>query len=187
MLKRIEKILTLLTIGENRGLYGLILMIVLMSLLDIVGIASIFPFLSVVSNPEVIETSSKLRWVYDGLRFTNYNDFFVALGGASFVILLVSNCFRSVTMMAMLRFTWLKHHTISTCLLSQYLYEPYTFFLNRNSSELTAYLISEVARVVSGTLIPFVQLFARALFALLTLGLLLLVDPLVAILVLLIV
>ncbi len=187
MLERFKKIWTLLTIGENKGLYGLIVMIILMSLLDIVGIASIFPFLSVISNPEVIQTNSKLKWLYDNMGFTDDSHFFMALGMASFVILLASNSFRAMTMIALLRFTWLKHHIISTRLLSQYLYEPYVFFLNRNSSELTAYLISEVARVVSSTLIPFMQLMARVLLALLTLGLLMIVDPVVATMVLLLI
>ena len=186
-MEKIKKIWTLLTIGENKGLYGLIVMIVLMSLLDIVGIASIFPFLSVISNPEVIQTNTKLKWIYDSMGFTDDSHFFMALGAASFVILLVGNGFRAMTMMMLLQFTWAKHHIISTRLLSQYLYEPYVFFLNRNSSELTAYLISEVARVVSSTLIPFMQLMARTLLTLLTLGLLLVMDPIVATLVLLVI
>ena len=49
-----RKVLALLTSRERRKAYWLIVMIVVMSLFDVAGIISIFPFLNVVSNPEVI-------------------------------------------------------------------------------------------------------------------------------------
>ena len=184
MLRRLRKIFFLLSLDDQKGLYGLVAAIVIMSLFDMIGVASIFPFLDVISKPEVIETNRKLQWVYNTLGFTSKNSFLIALGTASFLVLVVSNILRAATTKSLIQFTWMKHQSISKRLLSQYLYEPYAFFLNRNSSELTTYLMSEVARVVSGTLIPFMQLFARFLLILFILGLLFLVDPLVVFLVL---
>lgn len=184
MLQTLKKILFLLSLDDQKKLYGLVIAVIAMSLFDMVGVASIFPFLNVISNPQVIQTSPKLRWLYDMGGFNSKNNFLIALGVISFFILVTSNVFRAVTTKALIRFTWMKHYNISKRLLAQYLYEPYVFFLNRNSSELTAYLMSEVARVVSGVLIPCVQLFARFLLIILIFGLLFLVDPLVVILIL---
>lgn len=181
MIEALRKIFALLAIGGHKKLYWLLGAVIIMSVFDLVGVASIFPFLNVLSNPSVIEANNQLRWVYEKFNFTSKDHFLVALGGISFCILLISSFFRATTTIALIRFTWLKHYVISRHLLSQYLYEPYVFFLNRNSSELTAYLLTEVARVVSGVLMPFIFLISRSLLAVLILLLLVVVDPLVAI------
>lgn len=180
MLDMLRKVLSLLAMSERKKLYGLVVAIILMAMVDMIGIASIFPFLSVISDPDIIQTNSKLKMVYDSLGFSSKDAFLIALGGVSFALLIVSNVVRALVNIALLRFTWLKRYTISTRLLSQYLYEPYTFFLNRNSSELINYLVSEVAKVVSDVLIPCMQIFARSILAVLVLGLLFAVDFIVA-------
>jgi len=184
MLQTLKKILFLLSFDSKKKLYVLVFAIVVMSLFDMVGVASIFPFLNVISDPDIIQTNRQLKWMYDTFGFASKNSFLVVLAMISFFILLTSNIIRAVTTTALIRFTWLKHYNISKRLLSQYLYEPYAFFLNRNSSELTTYLMSETARVVSGVLIPCMQLLARFLLVLFIFGLLFSVDPFIVMLVL---
>ncbi len=180
MLKMLRKTFALLTIGETGRLYWLIAAVVVMGLLDMVGVASIFPFLSVVSNPGMIEKSAKLKWVYDRFGFADQDSFLIALGVTAFGVLLIGNICRSVTTMAMVKFGHTKRHIISRRLLSQYLYEPYVFFLNRNSAELINYLLAEVGRVVTGVLIPSMQVFARGIAVMLIVIVLFIVNPVVA-------
>ncbi len=175
-----REIYALLTIGGRLRLAGLFVAIILMSALDMVGVASIFPFLLVISNPAKIQTNAKLWWIYQHFNFRNKDDFLIALGAASFLVLLVNNIVRAWVTTAMLYFSWEKRYIISRELFAKYLYEPYAFFLNRNTSELTAYLASEVARVVSGVLIPCMQLLAKSLLVLLIVFFLFAVDPVVA-------
>lgn len=177
----LKKILTLLAVGETKKLYWLIAAIIFLGLLDMVGVASIFPFLSVITNPGVIQSSSKLKWVYDRFGFSSQDYFIVAIGTASFLILLVGNIFRCVTTVAMVRFAVTKRYIISSRLLAQYLHEPYVFFLNRNSAELTTYLMSEVSQVVTGVLNPFMQVIGRIISVALILALLFIVNPLMAV------
>ena len=123
MIEALRKIFVLLAIGGHKKLYWLFLAVIFMSVLDLIGVASIFPFLNVISNPDVIETNKQLRWAYEKFGFASKDSFLIALGGISFCILLLSNFLRAVTTMALIRFTWLKHYAISRRLLSQYLYE----------------------------------------------------------------
>ena len=184
MLQMLRKVLFFLYLDDRKKLYRLIIAIIIMSFFDMMGVVSVLPFLSVVSDDQAIQTHHQLKWLYDTLGFTSRNSFLIALGAVSFFILLAGNVLRAVTTRALIWFTWMKHYSISKRLLTQYLYEPYAFFLNRNSSELTTYLMSEVARVVSGALIPCMQVFARVLLVLFICVSLLLVDPLGVILVL---
>jgi len=182
-----RKVLALLTPKERRKAYWLIAMIVVMAAFDIAGIISIFPFLNVVSNPEVIETNNKLKWVYDRLGFTSERDFMLALGGISFALLVVSNGFRIITTRALVRFSWMRQYTISRQLLTKYLTGPYSFFLNRNSSELTSYIIVGISQLASGMINPCMQLIARVLLALLILSLLIVVNPILIVMMFLVV
>ncbi len=175
-----QKIFYLLSLEGKKRLYWLILAVVGMAVLDMVGVASIFPFLTVISNPDVIQTNSQLKWVKDRFNFPNRDVFLVALGVCSFIILVINNVLRAQISVALIRFSYFKRYILSKALIEKYLYEPYAFFLNRNTSELTTYLASEIARIVSGVLIPCLQVFAKSLMAFLIIVLLVVVNPAIA-------
>ena len=56
-MKNLKKILFLITNRERKLAYLLIVMILIMSLLEMIGVASIFPFMSVLADPNIIETN----------------------------------------------------------------------------------------------------------------------------------
>ena len=60
----IKKILYLLTINERKHAVLLLFMILTMALLEMVGVASILPFISVLTNPSLIETNSILKTLF---------------------------------------------------------------------------------------------------------------------------
>ena len=52
-----KKIISLLTQSEKNKALMLLILIMIMAFVDMMGIASIFPFISVISNPQLIETN----------------------------------------------------------------------------------------------------------------------------------
>src|SRR3989338_6746209 len=180
MFTTFKKIWVLLTLEGHKRLYWLMLAVVVLSLLDTFGVASIFPFLNVLSDPEIIQKNDKLKWAYDYFHFRDKDSFLISLGGIAFIFLMVNNILRAFISISLIRYSQDKRCIISKVLGAKYLYEPYSFFLNRNTSELTTYFVSEVARVVSGVLIPCLQIFSRSLMALLIISLLIVVDPYIA-------
>ena len=56
-MKTIKKFLYLLSPSEHKKISLLLLMMSLMALLDMIGVASILPFMAVLTNPEIIETN----------------------------------------------------------------------------------------------------------------------------------
>ena len=53
----IKKILRLLTAEEKKEACYVLGMILIMALLDMLGVASIMPFVAVISSPEIIDTN----------------------------------------------------------------------------------------------------------------------------------
>ena len=53
----LKKILFLLSPKERKRAVLLLIMILLMAVIDVIGVASILPFMSVLVNPSLIETN----------------------------------------------------------------------------------------------------------------------------------
>jgi len=180
-MKNIVKVFSLFSKSEKIRIYGIFLAIVVLGLLEMLGVASIAPFTAVASNPELIQTNDKLKLLYGMLQPESTNDFLIILGISVLALVTLSNLFAAFTTWAILRFTNLQGHRLSTKLLQKYLMQPYAFFLNRNSAELTKNMFSEVGRVVVGVLSPGMQVIAKSIVVLCVLTLLFIADPLLTI------
>ncbi|MEC4685995.1 MAG: ABC transporter ATP-binding protein [Nitrospirota bacterium] len=152
-----------------------------MGLTEITGIVSIAPFMGIVSNPEIIHTNKYLSQVYNALGFSSSNQFLFFSGVAVLAVLAFGNGFSSFITWLLLRFTFLQGHSLSTRLLNKYLSQPYVFFLNRNTADLSKNILMEVHRVIGGVLMPGMQVLTKLVVALSILGLLVVVDPLLAV------
>ena len=59
-----KKLLFLLTPHERKRAGLLLIMLLIMSLLDMTGVASILPFMTVISNPGLVETNLVLNKIF---------------------------------------------------------------------------------------------------------------------------
>ena len=63
-MQTLKKILYLLNSQERKRAALLLLMIIIMALIDMIGVASILPFMAVLANPDVIETNNVLNKIF---------------------------------------------------------------------------------------------------------------------------
>ncbi len=150
------------------------------ALLETIGVASVIPFLAVLGSPEIARTDPRLRSAYEVLGMTSVDDFLLVLGVASLAMVLVSALIRLVTEYAMVRFVEMRRHSLSTRLFRRYLGRPYTFFLGRNSADLSKSLLSEVDVLVNYVFRPCLRIPAFGLLAGALVVLLVIVDASVA-------
>ena len=64
MLHLAKELYSLLTPNQRRRYFSLQLMVVLMAFMELIGIASIGPFMALVANMELLETNELLNRVY---------------------------------------------------------------------------------------------------------------------------
>ena len=69
-MKTFKKIFDLLSHRERRQVFYLLMMILFMALLDVIGIASIMPFIAVLTNPDLIQNNILINKLY------NYSNLF---------------------------------------------------------------------------------------------------------------
>ena len=152
-------------------------MLLVMASLQVVGIASILPFMQMVAEPDVISQNSQLQWIYEKFNFESTRSMLIASGFTVFVLISVGNLFSAFTVWLQYKYAWEIAHNISTRLLRNYLSRPYDFFLKYNTSDLLNKVLGEVSYFTTGVLIPLIELTARALIVLVVFGLLVWADP----------
>ena len=63
-MQTLKKIVFFLTSQERKYAFFMLGLIIIMAFLDMLGVASIVPFIAVLSNPELVETNSILNTAY---------------------------------------------------------------------------------------------------------------------------
>lgn len=175
-----KKVFALLSRAERKQVFLLVPMIAVMALMQVVGVASVMPFLALVADPSAVESSRLLSRAYELLAFQSYDSFLVFAGVGALTLLLLSNAISAYTDWMLLRFSWRLNHALSKRMLERYLHKPYVFFLSQNTSRLGKNLLSEVKQVVKGFVVSGMKLIAKGIVAVFILILLVAVNPMLA-------
>jgi ABC-type bacteriocin/lantibiotic exporter with double-glycine peptidase domain len=189
-MKTYKKVLRLLTINERKYLSKLLIMIIIMAFLDTIGIASVLPFITVLTDPSAINTNLVLNNIF---KFTeifgvqNKDQFLIILGSFVFLLLIFSLSVKALTAYMETQFIHMCEFNIGKRLLKVYLHQSYAWFLNQHSADLGKTILSEVDKIVSYGLKPLIQLVAKSIIVFAIITLLILVDTKLTVIVVLII
>lgn len=180
MITTYRKLFALLNERERKLAIVLALLAMLMGLLDVLGVASVLPFLAVVSDPGLIRENAWLSTVHDWLGNPSTNTFLIMLGFGAFLFVFFAALFRAGTFYALTYFVRMRVPSLSMRLMESYLSQPYIWFLQRHTSDLGKSILSEVAQVVNGPLQAGVNLVAHVLMMGFLVLFLLILQPMAA-------
>ncbi|MDC6455444.1 ABC transporter transmembrane domain-containing protein, partial [Alphaproteobacteria bacterium] len=185
-MQTLKMLFDLLDPHERRHASLMMGMILVMAFLDMLGVASILPFMAVLANPELVQSNVVLNTTFTisrrvGIHTTD--QFLFALGVLVFVLLVTSLAFKALTTYAQLRFTLMREYSIGKRLVEGCLHQPFSWFLNRHSADLGKTILSEVGTVIDNGVTPMMTLIAQGAVATALLMLLVLIDPKLALIV----
>ena len=178
-----KNLLFLLTSQERKSAGLLLIMMLIMAVLDTIGIASILPFVAVLSNPSLIESNIILNTMFQASKIfevENKQQFLFALGVLVFVLLIISITFKAFTSYLQVRFVQMREYSIGKRLIEGYLNQPYVWFLNRHSADLGKTILTEVGTISGGAMKPALELIAKSLIVIAIISLLIIADPKIA-------
>lgn len=181
MLSSLKQLWQILSPLDKRKVIYVFILVMGMAFIESAGVISIMPFLAVLSNPNVVESNSYLKQLYDFTGAANKQNFILYLGFLSLFVVICSTVFKIVTQYAVNRFASLQRHYFSTRLLKTYLQQNYEFFIQRNSATLAKNILSEVDQLIWTMILPALSLMSYGVVLLSMVGILLLYDPLMAI------
>ena len=180
------KIWLLLSPREQKRAILLLIMIIIMTFLDTIGVASILPFMAVLTNPDIVDTNIFLYKFFQSLGFLgveNKDQFLFVLGIFVFLLLVISLSFKALTAYAQVRFVKMREYSIGKRLVKGYLSQPYSWFLNRNSADLGKTILSEVGEVIVSGMMPMVEFIAKGLISISLITLLIIANPKISLIV----
>jgi len=154
-------------------------LIVVGGFVELVGVATIFPLLSILNQPELIHQQALLSHLYALGGYTDDRTFIVRIGLLALGLFIFSNAFMFLKNAFLSRLSLGQTARISVALLEKYLKLPYSFFLDTNSGELGKNVISQSDWVVSGVLLSLLTVLSELIVLATLVGIVIVVDPLV--------
>jgi ABC-type bacteriocin/lantibiotic exporter with double-glycine peptidase domain len=177
-----KKAWALLDVAEKRRAWMVLGVIVVSAFASAVMVGSVMPFIAVMAEPSRIEETPALAWTYSTFGFTSDYQFLVALGLASFIVIVLASLIQILRTWVVAWFSMMRIHSIGHRLLGAYLMQPYTFFLDRHSGEMGQRVLAETEQVVMRFLRFTAEFISSVLTTLAIVALLLWVEPVVAML-----
>lgn len=182
----IKKLFQLFDPSEKKRFSFIIIILIISSLIETLGFTSIMPFIYLVSNPEAIVENKILNILYlESNKFgvLTHDQFLTFFGLFVFLFLIFSLSIRAFTQYIINRFSYMRESSIGARLIKNYLSQPYIWFANKNSSDLTRNILSNVNIVIQNTILPVMTLIANSILVLSLIILLLFIEPMPAIII----
>tara|TARA_A100001011_G_C14285115_1_gene833283 strand:- start:317 stop:2131 length:1815 start_codon:yes stop_codon:yes gene_type:complete len=176
----LKKLSFLLSVEERKRAVLIFCIAIILSIIELAGIASILPFMAILVDPEVIENNLKLNKVFQvskNLGIENKNQFLLFSGLIVFLLLIISLLMKSLVTYLQINFSSGARYNIERRIIKGYLAQSYSWFLDRNSADLSKNILSEVNMVVQNGIRPMMDLLAKSVVAIMVISLLIAVDP----------
>lgn len=157
---------------------------IIMASLDMIGVASILPFIAVLTNPSLIETNFILSKLFQNLSIYGVetdSQFLFILGVFVFFLLILSLTFKAFTIFIQIKFVQMLEYSLGKRLVDGYLNQPYSWFLSHHSADLGKTILSEVQQLIAKGMGALMELISKTMIAIAIIILLFIVDPKLAI------
>jgi len=181
MIKITKQLFSLLTPNQRKRFYLLQFLVILMAFMEIIGVASIIPFMALVGDMTKLQQETFYAKVYQASGIESESEFVVILGIGVVVTLFVSGTISLFTTWRLCMFGTQLGTELSTRLYTHYIKQNWLFHASVNSAKLTKKIVNETNRVSGGIILPLMQMNARVVFTLFMVISIFIYDPRVAI------
>ena len=182
----LKKLLSLLSVKEKKRAFLIFCIGIVLSIIELAGVASILPFMAILVEPEIIENNLRLNEFFQfskNLGIKNKNQFILFLGLIFFFLLIFSLAIKTLVTYLQVNFVSQAQYNIERRIIKGYLAQSYSWFLDRNSSDLGKNILSEVSMVVSNGIRPMIDIMVKSIVSIIMIALLIAVDPKLALIV----
>lgn len=176
-----EKLQIIFDEAEKKTFLKVFILDVLMGIFQSVSIISVFAFINTVMDNSSISSNKYLLFFYENLNFSSINDFLIVMGLIVLLLLVLGNAISAYAVWLKTSFVWSVNSRITTKLLKKYLFSSYSYFLNKNTSELEKNILSESNALAGSFLLSLLNIMEGFITIVIILVMLILTDPLVTI------
>lgn len=182
MLKVIKQLFSLLTHKQLKQFYTLQVLVVIMAFTELLGIASIAPFMALVGDISLLEKEGISAELYQVSGLSNPMDFLFYMGLIVLVMLTFSTIVSMFTIWKLSVFGARIGTEIADRLYTYYMQQSWQFHASGSSAQLTKQVSTEAMRISNGIVQPLMQMNAKSVLALFISISIIIYDPMVALL-----
>ena len=183
MFKLVKQLFSLLTSRQRKQFYMLQILVVFMAIMEIVGVASIIPFMALVGNMNQLQEETLIAKVYEASNIGSETQFLFLLGLCVMITLFIATSISTFTIWKICMFTNKIGAEISERLYTHYLKQDLLFHSSGSSAILINKIAIDTIRVTSAILLPLMNLNAKSILALLMVLSIFAFNPFVAIII----
>ena len=155
---------------DRRKISGLVFLFLLSSVLDLIGLGLIGPYVAIIANPSDIVEAQVVK---DYLIFFGIHeeyDFKFILGVALIIVFGVKSTLSILINKKVLWFSYGRESSLRSYLMNAYQKMPYTDYLQRNSSEYIHTVQQLTSLYASSSLLPLLRIVSESLVGIVLLG-----------------
>jgi len=161
-------------------LFAVLGMILFNGLLQLVGVASIFPFFALAADPNRIRNSKFGSWFLHLLPPMDNNGLLAAAGIIAIALLIIASFGSMISEVVRIRYGYGFSQWLRGRLMRSYASMPYGFFLQRNSADLSR-KIFDIQQFTLSILLPLGEIISRVVLIILLVSMVFLVQPIIAV------
>lgn len=143
--------------NRKQKLFYLLLLFLLISVIDAIGIGLIYPFIKLATEPSLIDTNNVSAFLVKQLNLFPSSSLIPILGVAITVIFIVQSISYLYAQKYISDFIYEQKRVLTLDLMKAYLYAPYTFHLKKNTATITNTIITEVSIFCGSFLTAFLR------------------------------
>ena len=160
MRKIYKKVMKLLDARQKRQMVGIVIMMLIGGVLESMGIALIAPVMQVVVDPEQIEKSKALSFIYNLFNFTSPTQLAALIMVMLILVFVVKNVFLYFMNVVQLRFVYTNQFATSRRMMINFMQRPYEYYLNADTSVIQRNITSDVNNMY-GLILSSLQLISE--------------------------
>jgi len=132
----IQKLRYIFNRKDKIKIFFLMIMIIIGSFLQLLGVTAFMPFIEIVMEPGKIFETEITAMVYQRLNLSSTDVFLAIMAVAIIGVYIIKNIYLSILQNSILKFSYRTRMNLAVRLLTTYMHEPYIFNLGKNIAEL---------------------------------------------------
>jgi len=176
----IKKLWQHLTKKRRIQFFLLLILMLLASIMEVVSIGAVVPFLGALTSPESILKYKLIQPIIEMLEVTEANQLLLPLTAMFVIAALTAAAIRLILLYSLTKFSYAVGADISIDVYRRTLYQDYSIHISRNSSEIINGIINKTNIVITGILGPTMNFISSMLIMVGIITMVIIINPVVA-------
>lgn len=160
---------------DMKSMYSILLILLIAGIFETLGIASIIPFINVISDPNYVVTNQYMLVFIEYLNL-DLRESKVLVGVLVLFLFVFIGIFNIFALHKTLYFIANIEHNIASRTLDYYLSRPYASFVEASPSKLIKHVLDDASSLGAGIIYPLIQILSKSIMVALISVLLIIID-----------